>query len=227
LLFWHHTSHAIFAGNYRELKEILDFIHDSKKSLSLFGTESADKMHAVQLEVVRLFHNFVASAITLVEHTRILVHDNGVKEECRTEYKEKVAAEFGNDPLCGFVQDLRNYFFHRGNPLTGMELSFTRNPNSLDTRVFLDVKQMSEWKKWRSRSKIFLNFLNTVKDKLTLLEVIEAYTSKVRGFHTWFIEWFAERHKSELAEHESLQKKWNADLELIMASEKKRPRRRC
>lgn len=210
LLTSHHTSQAIFAGNYRDLKALLDFIHDPAKSLPMFGTENRDKLQAVQTDVVRLFHNYVASALTLVEHTRILMRDDAVKETFRAEYQAKVDVAFVSDPLSGFVQDLRNYFLHRGLPSTGMQLSWTRESQQIDTRVFLDVEKMKDWDGWRSRSK---EYLVQVTDKLTLLDVIEAYTTKVRQFHEWFAEWFRGLHKTELDELHALQEQWNKGIE--------------
>jgi hypothetical protein len=46
-----------------------------------------------QGEVVRVFHNFVAAATTLVEHTRVLMRDKAIREE----YDQKVCDSFAED----------------------------------------------------------------------------------------------------------------------------------
>ena len=210
LLLSHDTSQAIFAGNYRELKNVLDVIHDPAKSLPLFSTENRNELHLVQTDIVRLFHNYVASALTLVEHTRNLMRDDAVKEIYRKEYQAKVDETFVNDLLSGFVQDLRNYFLHRGLPSTGMQLNWTKESQQIDTRFFLDVEKMKDWDGWRSRSK---KYLAEAKGKTALLEVIENYTAKVREFHRWFSEWFLSLHKTELGELRTLQEKWNRGID--------------
>lgn len=134
------------------------------------------------------------------------MREDAVKDSYRQEYQAKVNVAFVNDPLSGFVQDLRNYFLHRGLPFAGMELHWTKDSRRIDTRMYLDVEKMKEWDGWRSRSK---SYLAEVKDKLTLLDVTEAYTAKVREFHLWFAEWFIKLHKTELDDLRALQEQWN------------------
>lgn len=69
---------------------------------------------------------------------------------------------------------------------------------------------MRDWDGWRSRGKAYLA---TQNDKLALMDVVDTYTSKVRGFHEWFEQWFIDTHKAELAVLRALQDEWNRSFE--------------
>lgn len=210
LLLSHQTSLAIFAGNHRELKHQLDVVHDAEKSAKLFDMNNREQCRFVQNEIVRYFHNYVAAALTLVEHTRVVMRDDAVKESYRQVYQTRIDATFTNDSLSGFVQELRNYFLHRGLPSTGVQMNICVKTNKVDTTVFLDTEKMRDWDGWRSRGKAYLA---TQKGKLALMDVVDTYTAKVRGFHEWFEQWFMDTHKAELTVLKTLQDEWNKGLE--------------
>lgn len=204
LLVSHQTSEAIFAGNYRQLKETLEFIHNPAKSSSLFIMDKRGRVHMILTDIIRLFHNFMASALTLVDHTRTVMRDDAVNEAYRQEYQTRVNAEFVNDPLSTFVQDLRNYLLHKGIPSTGINLELGE-----DTRVFIDLNKMKQWNGWKSKSK---EYMSKVSEELILLDIVESYTKKVQKFHEWFREWFTCLHKTELNEFHALQELWNEGI---------------
>lgn len=212
LLSSHLMSQEIFIGNYNQLKSLLEYIHDPRKSLPFSSSDNEEKERGIQTDIVRLFHNYVASAMTLVEHTRILKQNDSLKVEFRKEYQTKVDTIFANDPLSRFVQDMRNYFLHRGLPLTGMQVSWNGKSHQVDTRVFLDISKMRDWNGWHGSSKAYLA---EAKDELTLLEIIESYTKKVQEFHLWFVEWYMNLHKTELDDFRRIQEQWNKGMEIL------------
>ena len=205
----HSASQHIFAGNCQQLRQMLLLIHDPEKSLPMFNVDKRSELALAQNEVVRLFHNFVAGALTLVEHTRIMMRDDSVKKTVRTEYQQRVADSFANNPLAGFVQDLRNYILHKGVPFTGVELNWTAASQTIDTRVFLDLSRMKDWDNWSTRSR---TYIDSAKEKVTLLQVVEDYTVMVRSFHEWFIKWFMQLHTTELDQLRALQEQWNRGI---------------
>ena len=70
----------------------------------------------VYKEVNRLFHNFLSSAKTLIEHTRIFMDTHFKNTSVNKEYTHKIKMEFSQDDLSRFIQDLRNYMLHQGLP---------------------------------------------------------------------------------------------------------------
>jgi len=62
-----------------------------------------------QLEIVCLLHNYLASAKTLIDHTRILVEELYKNTDFWAEYEARKKETFIDSPLAQFVQNLRNY----------------------------------------------------------------------------------------------------------------------
>src|SRR5687768_1473513 len=83
------------------------------ESLPLWDVRNYKDFHQLQLNVLRQFHNYLASAKTLVDHTRRLVEDVYKNTEFLEEYEVKKREQFAGKPLINFVQKLRNYTLHR------------------------------------------------------------------------------------------------------------------
>ena len=209
LIMSYDVSRGIFVGNYQQLRQILLHIHDPQKSFDLFNVDNRDRLRLAQIEVVRLFHNFTAAALTLVEHCRLMMRDDAVKVEHRGTYQDKVNATFANDPLSSFVQGLRNYILHCGIPFSGMTLKWTQESQQIDSRVVLDIGKMKDWDGWRGKGK---EYVTNAPDSLVMLDLVEEYGSKVEEFQKWFAVWFVSIHKSELDALQMLQTKWNEGI---------------
>src|SRR5436309_1126101 len=69
----HSISYHVFTGNYEELRRVLEAYHNPDFALPLWAVSNRPKLDLFQKEIVRLLHNYVASAKTLVEHTRKFV----------------------------------------------------------------------------------------------------------------------------------------------------------
>lgn len=64
-------------------------------------------------EIARRLHNYVASARSLVEHTRIAVRETEpVGTPARAQYDERIRVDFADSPESRFVQDLRVFLLH-------------------------------------------------------------------------------------------------------------------
>ena len=167
---------------------------------SLSSAEDASRHQGLR-ETNRLFHNFLAGAMTLVDHTRVLVSEFYRGTEVNKEFKRRVDSDFATNPLTRFVQDLRNYMIHRGNlplerhltmkPLEGGE----PNQVTATTGLQLDVQQLREWKGWKLDAK---KYLEAAGNKINLLELIENYRALVQKFREEFDQVLTDHHKSDL-----------------------------
>lgn len=155
LMVAHQTIEGIFAGNYRQLKESIQFIHNPAKSLSFFIVGNRKELHMLYTDVLRLLHNYLASAFSLVNHTRVLLKSDAVKQELLEQYNAKVMAEFTNDPFAGFVQDLRNYILHVGLSFTKIQESSAKG-SSWGFDILIDIDELKKWDGWHSRGKEYI-----------------------------------------------------------------------
>jgi len=115
----------IFAGNTESLLQALNKLGDPMEYAKSLSSGDSESRHQVLREVSRLFHNFLAGAMTLVDHTRVFVDEFYLGTEVHKEFKARVNREFAQNPLTRFVQDLRNYMIHRGLPPLNRHLTIT------------------------------------------------------------------------------------------------------
>ena len=101
----------IFRLNARDLINHLSTAEDLEKVIATFNSPvSLEEM----TECARLVHNFLASAMTLIEHTRIFFKTHYANTEVNRIYSESVREKFERNELTRFVQDMRNFMLHKG-----------------------------------------------------------------------------------------------------------------
>ncbi len=171
----------IFHGNFEQLTSIINEFN-SRKSLLLFDVRNTTELGRFLVEVTRLLHNYVASAMTLVDHTRILVRElyNGSEfSEFNNEYNAEIESKFQLNPLHQFVQGLRNYIVHKGLPIVGGNL----DPNKIETYLIINFAELRDDFKWNKLAKEFIS--SRVEDE-KLEIIVSDYCKLVSEFHEWF-----------------------------------------
>ena len=150
-----------------------------------------DELDEFHEHAVRLFHNYLAAAKSLVDHTRIFVKEIYNGTGFGKEYDVEVRKCFRESDLGSFVQDLRNFFLHRQIPLTSATLKWETG-KKIKNSIMLDVKELLTWDKWSRHAKAYLSKFNSEIDLLTL---IDGYTSLVMKFYEWLEEKQFEIHQ--------------------------------
>lgn len=106
------VNYFVFSRNYSELMKLLKSVQVPEKTLDLWSLKNRDKLNIVINEVVRLFHNYLASAKTLVDHTRVLIRAWYRESDFLHEYEGQINSRFTTNSLSGFFEGLRNYSLH-------------------------------------------------------------------------------------------------------------------
>lgn len=171
----------IFSGNYKELNETLKLIENVENGILFWNPEFNEEKDQIHREANRLFHNYIASAKTLIEHTRNHMKSFYKGMPIWEIYTNKIAEEFSADPLCKFVQDLRNYILHKGTPPSRISFRMTRD-NSAESSVEMDVAALLLWGGW---SKEAVEYLNGSGNHLKFSTVVTEYGEKITTFHNW------------------------------------------
>jgi len=86
----HSSTYNIFYVNVKELEKALKLIETPEVRLTFMSQENRDADRQLHSEVNRLFHNFLASAQTLVDHTRIFMKKHYIDESVGREYYNKI-----------------------------------------------------------------------------------------------------------------------------------------
>jgi hypothetical protein len=164
--------------NAVELMEAAQRVKDPDQGMALMMEKNREAGRQAHRELSRHVHNFVSSALTLVEHTRVLMRNHYAGTELLATYEKQVMATFAQSPVAQFVQGLRNYMLHRGLPNSSMFMKFTANPGATDgsgtaeTGVRYDIAPLLDWKNWKP---LVRSYLKQAGEYLDLLEFAQEY----------------------------------------------------
>lgn len=189
-------STAIFHNNYLELKRHVDFCETDPSNQDLWHMHSIEKQDRFATETWRLLHNFVSSAFSLVEHTRIVFRKLNRDGEF-PDYQGRVDASFAKSPLAQFVQGLRNYLLHTGSGTLHFHGPIDVRTGHADIKMYLRKDDLMNWTGWNSTAK---RFLADSDDMVHIGSVAREYHDQVRDFHLWFGERQREICRKELDE---------------------------
>ena len=184
-------SVRVLNANYVEIKNHLqNFQKDYKKI-------NGNSLHP-NLETKRLIHNYLASSISLVDHTRIhikLIH----KEKEFSDYQPMIEKTFIKNPLCVFIKDFRQYLQHYRLP----EISFQAYAFNIKLKwsIIISTSELEKFSGWKKESKVFIKNKNP---RLDLLDVAENYQNVVNDFYNWLTKTQKEIFSEEIKKFEQL-----------------------
>ena len=179
-------TYNIFELNTRELFDIAEIICDPDGGLYLISTENKEAGRQAHREINRRMHNFVASAKSLVDHTRVFMNKNYKNSTILEEYNKKISKELSSNPIVQFIHDIRNYILHKELPPSRM--FFEAKPANdgsghiFSTGVYFDVNDLLSWNKWNTHS---LNYIKKHNDKIHIKDVCSKYRDIISNFHSW------------------------------------------
>lgn len=186
------ASYRVFEGNYNELIKYLDHLKEPKKALAHYSYNRRENIELLIDETSRLFHNFLASAKSLVDHTRVIVKRLYSDEhEFSQEYELKKNKDLVNNPVQKFVQNLRNYTQHYTLPIPDLKISFG---NDIDLSIKIDVKELQKSYDWGSSK----SYLKELGDDLILIDVVNKYHIIIKDFYNWLSERQHNIHEQDL-----------------------------
>lgn len=192
-----YLTNYIFSRNYEDLKNIIKEQTIPEKAEKLLSEERS-KSQDLQMETLRALHNYLASAISLIDHTRNFVNDvNSQNKTFLEEYKLKIDSHFVKNELAQFIVSFRQLLQHYKTPLIAMINDLTDDPRKLNTRIVISKVSLKEFSGWRSLAK---KYIEKIEDELNLLEVSKQYFDLVNEFYIWFYNKQKDNFKSEFDE---------------------------
>ena len=206
-------SFNVFQMNAVELLEAAERVKDPDQGIALMIEKNREAGSQAHRELNRHVHNFVSSALTLVEHTRVFMRKHYAGTDLLTTYERQVSATFSQSPVAQFVQGLRNYMLHKGLPDSSMFMSFATSPSSpdgsgtMETGVRYDTAALLDWKDWKPAAR---SYLEKVGEHLDIHEFSKEYLALVNQFHGWLDTTLAAYHRSDLQELGQLQEQYQS-----------------
>jgi len=196
-------SYRMFTGNYRELIDLLDIVENPVVAIPLKDAKRRAESLKVLEAITRLLHNFLASAKSLIDHTR--THMQSLyKGQCfLSEYETRVADQFASSPVQRFVQDLRNYALHYALPVTGSLFSW-ESTEGLNIAYYINAVELRKWDRWSPEG---LQYLNAFQEILPIKQLASDYFSLVDAFYKWLDKRQQEINSEKLECYRQMQKR--------------------
>lgn len=194
----HDFTYIVFSRNYHSLISGLNHMNNKELALAFIAPQNKKEHDAFFHAIVQEFHNFLASAITLVDHTRVFIKVNYNSHAFKSEYEDKKNELIQNNVVI-FIKELRNATLHKGLPNITLTHRFENKSASQDLDYFasLDVKKLLDWYTFNQKSK---DYLSKYKDHIRLDQLVNDYWSKISSFYEWFKERLFEIHEPDISE---------------------------
>lgn len=197
----------VFQINAVELIVAAQRVKDTDQGMALMMEKNREAGLQAHRELNRHVHNFVSSALTLVEHTRVFMRGYYAGTDLLKTYVDKTETSFDTSPVAQFVQGLRNYMLHRGLPDSTMFLKFTTDPGATDgsgtmeTGVHYATTSLLAWDGWKPMARTYLEQAGA---HLDLQKFAQEYSTLINQFHGWLDAILEEHHQSDLQDHSQL-----------------------
>ena len=195
--------HNIFDGNVFEFQLRIHSYTLPDRGLELFFEKNLQEGRQAHREIVRLLHNVVCSAATLVEHTRNFIKEHYLGTAVNQEYAKLVCVNLAENDLVKFVHDLRNYFVHKGLPPVLNELHMEQDPESpsngatINVSFYLNVRDLEVWSGWTNQSR---NYLKSHATRIEIGKIVREYSRLVQNFHTDLDSVLEKHHEEDIQE---------------------------
>jgi len=216
-------SHYILNTNYSQHKKILEFVMNNPEFERLMDIRNRDQLNSLLDEVIRLLHNFVAAAMSLVDHTRNVYKELYSQTGKFPDYQDRIDRDFKDDPLVQFVHCLRQYCQHYRTPNISIQHSWNKNDDKIKNTVNLLKNDLEMFSSWNVNAR---KYLDQIEERVDAYELITTYREKVLDFHAWFNARQKEIHKTEFnllrkKEKEVLTAQLNHFLDMALSSKEK------
>jgi hypothetical protein len=174
------TSGRILSGNAQQIRQLVKLLEDPADPIKTSGFDQRKRLFEFFDEVIRPFHNYLASITTLVDHTRNLMKENFVNKEHYLEYQGIVSEFFAKDPFTKFMQDFRNYMTHHAIPVIGVpEASVLPEADSKSPELIVDLDHLAKWDRWSIPSR---KFIEANRPGIRMLKLVDDYERKIIVF---------------------------------------------
>ncbi len=198
------SSFQVFEGNFGELIALLKPLEDPMEVLHKYAApEKREDLDSLLKETKRLIHNFLSSAKSLVDHTRVIV-DRLYPEghEFRTEYQSRINQKLADNTLQKFIQRFRNYTQHYALPILGLQIQFQSEPESASSTLKVDVEMLKKWNGWGSSKA----YLESFDEGLPLIALASSYYLLIQDFYAWLSGRQEELHKDDFDRLDKMQR---------------------
>jgi hypothetical protein len=182
---WLQTTHSVLAVNYAELKAIPDLLDGN---MALVGVSKRTQVAPLHREYIRRLHNYLASAKTLVDHTRAFRSRHILDEAFNRDHECRVR-EMRENAVIAFLQEFANPVRHSHLPRVAITTTFPEG-RAVRRQMTLALKDLLEMYDWSTKAREYITQAGQGQHEdqryLDLTAAATEYQEHVSGFYTWF-----------------------------------------
>jgi hypothetical protein len=184
-------SITLFERNRAELALFLEYLTDPAVSAAILPQDERWRRKEALGEVQFLLHNFVAAAMSLVDHTRVFYNEIYAPKNLMASYQAEITSRFADDPLSQFVKCLRQMAQHYRLPNPGISVQFSKAEQGHSLRTELSIKKddLESFSGWTKPAR---TYIATAPDAIDISALVKAYSEHIAAFYAWFS---SEQHK--------------------------------
>lgn len=145
-------------------------------------------------EIIRLIHNYLASAKTLVDISR-RNSKKYLQPNIKDSYDLIIKNTYSNDPCIRIIQNLRNYVLHVDTPTISNRLNVI---SGISSSLALLPEKLIAWDKWDSVAKSYLQSLIDNKETIVIDKFFSLYTAKAKTITELLLKEIIESNKDKL-----------------------------
>jgi hypothetical protein len=179
-------SFQVFEGNFAEVVKLLEPLEDPRECLLMYAApDKRENLDNLILDTKRLLHNFLASAKSLVDHTRVIVNRLYPEDhEFRIEYQKKLNQDYTL-------------------PVLALKISFSSDSNEFNSTLQINVAILKKWDKWGgSRA-----YLEPLEHGLPVIALASEYYILIQDFYAWLSDRQSDIHQVDFDNLEKMQEK--------------------
>ena len=158
--------------------DLMDYIKKCENELIFEIFENGSTADTVEMETLRLLHNYLSSIQSLIDHIKRT--QNNINNIELNKYFEEEMNDFTKKNCVIFIKNFRNYIQHFCIPLLQQEFIISRAEGvtieavrardaDFKFNVFLNKKELLKWDKWNAQSKIYINKYIEKKELKTII----------------------------------------------------------
>lgn len=196
------ASQKLFRANAKELRDLLLFMTKDPKGFALTSVRNRAHLDEAMDEVIRRMHNFVAAALSLVDHARVFYKELYEKPGSFPDYVEHVKARLAENPDVQFVNCLRQFAQHYKLPDVTTKLQAEQG-KGVTIQLLLSKANLETFSGWNATAKKYLQAAN---EEIDLMAVLDTYEATILEFYKWVAQRQQEIHAKDIAAVEEKRK---------------------
>ena len=188
-------SVGVFQRNANDLIQTLAAAeHDERLAMELIQNVRPTEVRRQYFGLLdQRLHNMLASAVSLVDHTRRLcLKYQGTPFRNGFTDRNDIVRKAGGS---AFLRDLRNYLLHYGLLAFVHQVSITARTSPLVSQVRLNCAELQTWDGWSAPAKAYMAACG---DSIHLSATVTTYVGSMNDLYGWVFEQFEKLHAADV-----------------------------